>query len=212
MFLVWLSAPKNPLDYRHVTPVEYYLYAPKSYSADQAWPLFIGVHGFGGSGLDCWNLWQTYADREGFILLCPSLSDARGGWYQGDGEAKLFAALGQVQQNYRLDSRYFLVGFSAGAQFVQGFAFNYPHLTQAVAVLSAGNYYTPTPGAAGIPFLIVIGDRDDPAAISGSMQFADLLAQNGSSVDYWLLPGIGHTVTTATRRLTIAFFRSVNGR
>ena len=205
------SIPKNPAEYRHDQPTEYYLYVPKDYSADREWPLFIGIHGSGGSGLDCWNLWQTYADREGFILLCPSIADSGGGWYQSDGEDKVFGAINQVRANYRVSSREFLVGFSAGAQFVQGFAFSYPQYVSGVAVLSAGNYYAPSLGAAGIPFLVVIGDRDDPARIQGSDAFAAALRQYGFDVQYQVLPGVGHTVTSEGKELTIALFRKTIG-
>src|SRR5512135_103240 len=111
--------PLDPAQYRHSGVVEYYLYIPQNYTPDRSWPLFVGIHGFGGSGLDCWNWWQSYADREGFILLCPSLGDMDGGWYQDAGEAKLFSALNEVRADYRIGPREFLAGFSAGAEFAQ---------------------------------------------------------------------------------------------
>jgi len=204
------SKPVEPASHRFTQPIEYYLYVPKAYTPGSAWPLFIGIHGTGGSGLDCWNLWQPYAEKEGFILLCPTLSDANGGWAQSDGERNTWAAINQVSSQYSIKSKFFMAGFSAGAQFVQGFCFNYPQSTQAVAVLSAGNYYPPSPQAGGIPFLIVIGDQDDSTAINSSMQFAQILASNGSGVNYWLLPGVGHTITSKTKQLTIDLFRAVN--
>ena len=56
----------------------------------------------GGTGLDCWNWWQSYADKEGFILLCPSISGPDGGWYQADGETKIFSAINQVRADYHV--------------------------------------------------------------------------------------------------------------
>ena len=47
--LVKNSAPEDPQQYKHIQPVEYYLYIPKAYSAEQEWPLFVGIHGAGGS-------------------------------------------------------------------------------------------------------------------------------------------------------------------
>ena len=205
-----ISTPADPTSHHFTQPIEYYLYVPKAYAPSRDWPLFIGIHGSGGTGLDCWNLWQPYADREGFILLCPTLSDASGGWYQHEGEDKTWAAINQVTSQYRTKSRFFLAGFSAGAQFVEGFCFDYPGAVQAVAVLSAGNYYQPSAAAGGIPFLVVIGANDDPVAISGSTQFAQQLAANGSGVSYWLLPGVGHEVTSKTRQLTIDFYHAAN--
>ncbi len=204
------STPADPTSHRFTQPIEYYLYAPKAYVPSREWPLFIGIHGSGGTGLDCWNLWQPYAEREGFILLCPTLSDTSGGWYQNEGEANTWAVINQVTSQYKIRPRFFMVGFSAGAQFVQGFCFDYPGAVQAVAVLSAGNYYQPSVAAGGIPFLVVIGANDDPVAINGSMQFAHAVAANGSGVSYWLLPGVGHEVTSKTKQLTIDFYLAVN--
>ncbi len=206
------SLPLDPAKYRHESPYEYYLYVPKNYSADQQWPLFIGIHGEGGTGLDCWNWWQSYADREGFILLCPSLADASGGWYQADGETKLFSDINQVRSQYKVRPREFLVGFSAGAQFVQGFTFGYPQYVSGVAVLSSGNFYVPTVTSRGIPFLVAVGDQDDPVRLQGSATFASTLNQNGFDVQYQLLPGVGHALSDQAKQLTIDLYRKAEGK
>lgn len=203
-------AKVDPAAYRFTEPSEYYLYVPKNYTDAKTWPVVIGIHGTGGSGLNCWNLWQQYADKEGFILLCPTLSDANGGWYQSAGEEKLTNVLYRATFDYNVESQYFLVGFSAGAQFVQGYAFNYPEKVKAVAVLSAGNYYPPSPAAGGIPFLVLIGSRDDQGAIAMSLQFSQALADNGSSVDYWLIPA-GHQVTKDTHAKLLDFYHKIYG-
>ena len=205
-WIAYTSIPPSPAKYRHTGAVEYYLYVPRAYTADREWPLFVGIHGSGGSGLDCWNAWQSYADREGFILLCPSIADSSGGWYQDDGETKVFDLINQVSAEYRIAPREFLAGFSAGAQFVQGVAFRYPQYVSGVAVLSAGNYYPPA-NAANVRMLVVIGDRDDPGAISTSADFASALKRSGFDVQYTVLPGVGHTLTNQARDLTIELFR-----
>jgi predicted esterase len=210
--ITYNSIPADPAKHRHETPIEYYLYVPRNYSSDREWPLFVGIHGSGGSGLECWNLWQSFADREGFILLCPSIADSGGGWYQADGETKVFSAINQVRSEYHMAPREFLAGFSAGAQFVQGFAFKYPQYVSGVSVLSAGNYYRPTPSAKGIPFLVVIGDQDDPVAVADSKSLVLMLKQDGFDVQYLVLPGVGHTVTDTGRQLTIALFRKAIGK
>jgi len=206
------SAPANPADHRHTQPVEYYLYVPKAYSASSEFPLFVGIHGFGGSGLDCWNLWQAYAEREGFILLCPTIADAGGGWYQDVGETLVWNVVGQVKKEYRVKPKMFITGFSAGAQFVQGFAFNYPQYVSGVSVLSAGNYYRANSGASHVPFLVVIGDRDDPIGVQQSALFYQNLTQNGFDIQYEVLPGVGHTVTNKGISLTIDLYRRTSGK
>ena len=200
------SLAYSPTPYVRDDPTEYYLYLPGNYSPDHEWPVFVGIHGFGGSGRDCLSMWQTYADQAGFVLLCPSLADEGGGWYQAEGEAVLSKILEQVAQECRVQKRIFLAGFSAGATFVQGFAFAHPDLVAAVATLSAGNYYAPASQAQGVIFLVVIGDRDNPVGIQGAESFTEALKQGGFSVELHVLPGVGHTASTEAKDLTIKLF------
>ena len=205
--LVKNSAPEDPQQYKHVQPVEYYLYAPKAYSAEQEWPLFVGIHGAGGSGLDCWNLWQSYADKEGFILLCPSIPGDSSGFYQDVGENTVWSAVGEVKKGYRVRSRIFFTGFSAGAYFIQGFTYHYPQYVNGLSILSAGLYLNPNMFAELIPMLVVIGDSDNATAVQTSQMFVRDLKQFGFDVDYELMPGVGHAVTKDGVNLTIDLFR-----
>jgi predicted esterase len=212
VFALLSLVPLDPAKYRHDQPVEYYLYVPKAYSGDHDWPLFIGIHGAGGSGLDCWNLWQSYAEKEGFILLCPTIPGDAGGFYQDVGENTVWSAVTQVRKEYRLSSPMFLSGFSAGAFFVQGFTYHYPQAVSGIAVLSAGNYLGLGLSLRNIPVLVVIGDRDDPSSVQGSQDFVNFLTKSGFDVQYEVLPGVDHRVTRRGRQLTIALFRKTMGQ
>jgi dienelactone hydrolase len=207
--LVKNTQPKDPQQYKHVQPVEYYLYVPETYSPDQEWPLFVGIHGAGGSGMDCWNLWQAYADKEEFILLCPSIPGDSSGFYQDVGENTVWSAIGEVKKEYRVRSRMFFSGFSAGAYFIQGFTYHYPQSVNGLSVLSAGVYLNPSLFAELIPILVVIGDSDNPTAVQTSQLFVNDLRQYGFDVHYELMPGVGHTVTDKGRQLTIELFRKI---
>jgi poly(3-hydroxybutyrate) depolymerase len=213
-FLPACSSPSyhlehNPAPYHREEPAEYYLYLPNSYTVEKDWPIFVGIHGFGSDGTACLAMWQEYADQEGFVLVCPSLSDANGGWYQDDGEKTLRAVLKAVRKECHVQDKVFLAGFSAGAQFVQGFTFAYPNLVTGVSVLSSANYYEPSAHASNIPFLVVIGDQDNPAGVKGASLFSDMLKQNGFSIDLRILPGVKHEITDQALELTIDFYRRV---
>ncbi len=119
--------------------------------------------------------------------------------------------INEVGGQYHLASQEFLAGFSAGARFVQGFAFKYPQYVSAVAILSAGNYYPPS-YAAHIPMLVVIGDQDDPGAVKTAADFSNLLKQSGHDIQYVLLPGVGHALTNRGQQLTIDLFRKTQGK
>lgn len=98
------SALTNPNDFRHDSPSEYYLYVPEGDRFSQGLPVFMGIHGSGGSGRDCWSLWYPYARKEGFVLICPTLTDSRGGWYQSEGESKVVVIVNQMYKDHQTTS------------------------------------------------------------------------------------------------------------
>ncbi len=202
----------DPTPYYREKPTEYYLYLPDGYTVEQDWPVFVGVHGAGQDGSQCLDMWQKYADQLGFVLVCPSLGDENGGWYQDAGEKILWRVLKEVQKECRVQDKIFLAGFSAGAQFVQGFVFDYPKKVSGVAVLSAVNYYEPASSASVVPFLVVIGDQDNPIGVKSASQFSELLKQDGFSLELHLLRGIGHKRTREAEELTIAFYQQIYQR
>jgi predicted esterase len=209
MYLILSSRPANPAEYRHTSPVEYYLYVPKDYSGDRVWPLFVGIHGSGGSGLDCWNMWQSYAEDEGFILLCPSIPGDSGGYYLDVGERTVWSAVNAVRSEYKTSSRMFMAGFSAGAYFIQGFALHYPNSVSGLAILSSGYYTT---GFPIVPVLIVIGGADHPESLQANAELASYLQNRGYDLQYYVLPGVGHWATNETKELTIKLFRKTIGK
>ena len=204
--------PKDPEPYKHVQPVEYYLYVPKAYAADKEWPLFIGIHGAGGNGLHCWHLWQAYADKEGFILLCPSIPGEPFGFRLDVGENTVWSAIGEVQRQYRTKPRMFFTGFSAGAYFIQAFTCDYPRAVSGLSILSSGNYVDPRAFPEVIPMLVMIGDRDNVIAVQGSRQFVDSLNGYGFNVQYEVMPRVGHAITKEGVKLTIDLFRKTIGK
>jgi len=205
------SLTPNSTPYVRYSPAEYYLFLPSSYVPEKEWPLFVGVHSFGGDGTQCLEMWQGYAESEGFVLLCPSLADENGGWYVDEGEKNLNKIIRQVQDDCRVQKQVFLAGFSAGAEFVQAYAFNHPRSVKAVAILSSGNYYEPSSASQNIPIIVVIGDQDNPISLQSAQLFSELLEQNDYSVELDILPGVGHEITPQALELTIRLFNRSYG-
>lgn len=206
------STPEDPEQYKHVQPVEYYLYVPENYSSDREWPLFVGIHGAGGNGLQCWQLWQAYADREGYLLLCPSIPGSADGFYQDVGENTVWSAVGEVKKEYRVRQRMFFSGFSAGAYFIQGFTYHYPQYVSGLSILSSGLYLNPNVFPEIIPMLVVIGERDHASAVQTSQLFVQDLQKYGFNVQYLVMPGVGHAVTKDGVDLTLELFKQTINR
>jgi predicted esterase len=214
--LLWLLikdflSPK-PIDaapYYHNGTARYYLYVPKNYTHDRQWPLFVGIHGGGGSGLDCWNLWQPYADREGFILLCPSISSNGAGFYQFVGDRTVSESVELVRREYNVQPRMFMAGFSAGAIFIQGYAHDHPQSVSGLAILSTAYSIE---GVPPVPAVIITGSFEYHSSIEANEKlFADM-RKRGADVEYHLQPWVGHRVTDKARTLTIECFRKTIGK
>lgn len=197
------SGTADPTGYRVEEPSPYYIYPPKAYTPDRAWPLFISVAGSGSDGRTCWDTWQRHADEKGYVLLCPELTDPDGQLHQLRGNSRLLEILGRVYEDYSLQPRIFLAGFSAGAQFVHGYAFMNPNYVVGVSVIAAGNYYRPPDNLSYIPFEVIVGERDDPLAIERAVELASLLNQSGYRVGLHVLPGVGHEISDEAIQITL---------
>jgi predicted esterase len=121
-------------------------------------------------------------------------------------------AVGAVKQEYRVKSRMFFSGFSAGAFFIQGFAYHYPQYVSGLSILSAGVYLNPNMFAELVPVVVVIGEQDNPAAVEASQIFVQGLDQYGFDVQYKVMAGVGHTVTKDGVNMTIELFRKIMGQ
>jgi poly(3-hydroxybutyrate) depolymerase len=209
-FKILMEQPRDAAPYLHESSATYYLYVPDEYTGDYEWPLFVGIHGGGGSGLDCWNLWQPYADKEHFILLCPSIPGDAGGFYLDVGEVVVKLAVEDVQKDYRVKPKMFFAGFSAGAIFIQGFAYHYPNSVSGLAILSTG--YSITDLNTRVPMILVTGNIESPSAIQANEIFYKAMKNKGIDIQYHVLPWVGHRVTNKAKQLTIELFRKTVGK
>lgn len=200
------SSSPNPDEHRFPQPWPFYLYLPESYTPDRGWPLFVGVNGSSTDGRACWNTWQKYADEKGYVLLCPELADPDGQLEQLRGNTRLLDILGRVYEEYSLQPRIFLAGFSAGGQFVHGYAFMNPSYVVGVSVIATGNYYQPPSATRHIPFVVIVGDRDDPGNVGSARRLTQLLKQGGYSVELYVIEGQGHTISDEAIQHTLALF------
>ena len=199
----------DPADYFHQDPTPYYLYTPQNYTADKEWPVFVGIHPEGGSGLDCWNTWQTYADRDGFVLVCPSLAEESGSWHRQTGMTAMARVLNQVVRDYSVETKFFFAGYSAGAQFVQAILIDYPQIVTGAAILAAPYYYPPDPGAKQAPVLVIIGQSEDPVAVQSAQLYVDQLRKYGYTVNAEFPAGVDHRLTRDMVAQTMELFQQL---
>jgi phospholipase/carboxylesterase len=147
------------------------LYVPESYSPDTPAPLFLALHGAGGSGAS-WASYPARAEARGMVLLAP---DSRSGTWDlaigdfGPDVEFLDRALRYTFQTCRIDpARVALGGFSDGASYALSLGVSNGDLFSHLVAYSPG-FYEPSDPIVGKPRVYVShGTWDDvlPVTIS----------------------------------------------
>lgn len=198
--------------YRHTLATDrsqtYWLHVPEPCAREHACPAFVFVHGTGGSGWNFIHIWRQHAERERFVLICPTFEL---GYQTLDGgeDETLIAILDEVRGRYGTPKQAFVGGFSGGAQFAHRFAFARPERVTGVAAHSARWYDEPPARARGVPFLVTVGLEDAPR-IEWARWFARRLERAGYEVKLVEIPGVGHALSEPAIQATLKLFRQVN--
>lgn len=138
------------------------LYIPSNLPTDRPVPVVLALHGMGGSGDRMTQRLAEFADRNGWIVVAPSMVYRD---YMDPEQVRLDdqdllprlrdmldAVPLLVPANVRVADRAFIYGFSRGGQLAHRFALFYPERVAAVVALASGSYTMPTAvgtGAAG---------------------------------------------------------------
>ena len=195
--------------YRHETPSEYYLYLPEDHSADQAWTIFVGLHGEGETGRDCFKNWQPFADEFEFVLVCPTFLEEDRKLVTLEGERRIAGVLTEIYRQVNAKERFFLTGFSAGAEFALAYAYRYPHAISGVSAISAESFPQPTANSIDLPVLITVGELETDR-IGITQEFAESLNANGFTARLLVLQGVDHRLSDDATRITLDFLRQIS--
>lgn len=131
---------------------EYLLYVPRDRSA--APPLFVSAHGVSRNADVHARLLSAYADMYGAVLVVPHFSVAQHPDYQRLGRTgrgkRADLALNQIVAEVAAltgasAERFYLFGFSGGAQFAHRYVMAHPHRIASAVIASAGWYTSPDP-------------------------------------------------------------------
>lgn len=157
---VFRSYPGTPLR-------EYFTYFP--HNANATSPVVVLVHGIARNAAEHILRFQTEADRAGAILVAPLFVREAFGQYQQvvdqrtgiRADEALFDILDAVATDTGASvERFYLFGFSGGAQFAHRFMMLHPERTAAIAIAAAGWYTFPD---AELPYPYGIGSSPIPS-------------------------------------------------
>ena len=201
--------------------LSYFYYIPQSVSQNNQarHPYMILVPGIGIQGQDfTTQTFKNFADQYGFVILAPSfIFDEKNSpnktSYQYPA-AWSGRALNDILNSFDskqglLPSHIFMLGFSAGAQFVSRYALLYPDYVTACAVNAASEVDTPTKYQ-DTKFYIAIGSQDAADRKQTSQTFYNLLKQQKIDATYKEYPNIAHQISDEEIKDELNFFSSIN--
>lgn len=172
----------------------YYLYVPQAYrlGGNDAWPLFVALHGSMTSGVGDFNLWKQYADQEGFILVAPNFPDQESVSIEQI-DRRFVSIIEDVARDYRIDwHRILLSGFSWGGEFAYRFAMSYPRFAHSVAILCAASLpELVRPLAEVRPRFYLAAGGEDPQAVAQTRQVVAALKRSGYRAELYVARGVG---------------------
>ncbi|MBV9572978.1 MAG: dienelactone hydrolase family protein [Acidobacteriales bacterium] len=165
----------------------YAVFVPSTYNPAHPMPAILLIHGSGSNGAYMLNLWQTFAEKNGIILVAPTLPLGAG--FEAISPQVFEALMELVKKQYSLDShRIYLFGYSAG-----GYSTFYSAMFDSTYFAGAGVFagiITPDyfwilqRAQRKIPIALYIGDHDQYFSFAQTRATRDALLANGFPVHY----------------------------
>lgn len=188
-----------------------YLYVPASYVAGHPMPFLLALHGAGIPAQGPLNLWSSYADSHGFLLLSVDSADytwdaIHGGY--GTDVAFIDSALRRAFSRVTIDPAHLAVsGFSDGASYALGLGLANGDLFRRTLAHSPGFIAaSDTPPTGHTEFFFSHGVQDQILPIDyASRRIVPALKRDGYTVTYVEFQG-GHQVPPEVAAAAVTWF------
>jgi predicted peptidase len=209
----------TPFFQRLTGDLPYFVYVPKAWSADRAWPVIVYLHGAGERGNDPATATQRGLGPALFrsngefpaVVVFPQAADGSY-WGMPENNERALRALDEVVARYHGDpSRVYLTGSSLGGYGTWFMGAMYPERWAALVPICGGvRGRAPRPDApfaavpsdrradevarriGKIPVWIFHGQKDWMVPVASSRELDDALKRAGGDVRYSEYPDLGH--------------------
>jgi predicted peptidase len=183
--------------------LNYLLYLPPDYEAQESWPLILFLHGRGERGDDLelvkkHGLPKKLDSGESlpFVIISPQCP---AGSYWTEELDALNALLDDVLASLKVDARrVYLTGLSMGGSGTWYLAARYPQRFAAIVpICGVGNRIAAQERLQTMPVWVFHGDADPIVPISQSQMMVEALQSVGGNVRFTIYPGVEHDSWTA---------------
>ena len=200
--------------------VPYALFVPSNYDPSRAWPLIVGLHGFGRpyDWIMSYDGYVDMAERDGYILVTPKGYHPRA-WYGSRGpgiptlrgdddsaalpenlgalsEQDVMNVLHLATEEFNVDpDRIYLWGHSMGGAGTYHLAAKYPQVWAALGVAAPAPSVSPDQLASfrHIPILVLQGDQDRAVPVARTREWVARMRELGMEHVYIEIEGGDHS-------------------
>jgi len=174
----------------------FYVFTPSSQNGSHALPAVLLIHSGGGNGPDLIAEWKTFAERNGIILVGPTLP--LGGNFETAVAPQLYPLImNTAGRKWNIDSRrVYLFGVSAGGYTVfDACMFDSQYFAGGgvfAAVITPDYDWIVQQAKRKIPIAIYLGDHDEFFTVAQAQSTRDLLAAHGFPIRLTIFPNLDH--------------------
>jgi predicted peptidase len=181
--------------------IDYLLYLPQGYDAQEVWPLVLFLHGAGERGDDL-ELVKTHGPPKliargqhfPFIVVSPQCPEDK--WWE---PIELVALLDEIEGKYKVDpDRVFVTGLSMGGFGTWRLAFYAPNRFAAIAPICGGGEKYWAKQIVHLPVWAFHGAQDTGVPPERSQIMVEELKKNGGRPQLTIYPDAGHDSWTET--------------
>lgn len=198
------------------------VFKPEDYNPEKKYPLFIGLHGYGGSADNFLRAVKDYINKKGYILAIPYGTEVQGltsfSWGSiNKCKEKIMKDIKEIESKYSIDTtRIILLGYSQGGSRAASLGITNPDVFKGIIAIASSfdkkglKKYIPNLKEKEIGYYIIIGGKEREERLESNKKAKQLLEKNGVKVHLKIYPEIGHAfppdpeeaIGTALRFLT----------
>lgn len=179
------------------------VFIPEDYDSSKKYPLFIALHGYGGSPENFTRRLHKFITEKGYIFMAPYGTEIYGlksfGW--GDVEKcedKILKEIGEIKQKYSVDEKnIILLGYSQGGSRAFSIGLRNPEIFKGLIIVAGyfkkddvENYLDNLKGK-NLKVYMMVGEKDERVKKS-NVEAKEILENCGVKVHLEIYKGVGH--------------------
>jgi predicted esterase len=179
------------------------VFLPENYNPSKKYPLFVALHGYGGSPENFTRRFHKFLTGKGYIFLAPYGTEVYGlksfGWGNTEKcENKILEEIGEIKKKYSVDEKnIILLGYSQGGSRTFSIGLRNPDIFKGLIIVAGyfkeeevKGYFENLKGK-NLKVYVMVGEKDERVKES-NIRAKGILEKYGVNVHLEIYKGVGH--------------------